>query len=83
MHSYLSDIDPRAEQAYLVVLRRLSPFDKAGLIASMIQSGRELILLNIRARHPDATDRQVFRYFAEAVLGPELALRVYGPLAEE
>jgi hypothetical protein len=82
MHSSLADTDPKAEQVYIAILRRLSAWEKAKLIADMAESGRELVLLNLRKRHPDASDEEILRYLAERMLGPELAERVYGPLPE-
>jgi hypothetical protein len=82
MHSYLVDIDPRAERVYTAILRQLSVWEKANLIADMAESGRELVLLNIRKRHPDRGEEEILRYLAERMLGPELARRVYGPLLE-
>ena len=82
MHSYLADIDPRAEQIYTAILLRLSPWQKTNLIADMVESGRELVLLNLRKRYPDADEEKILRYLAERTLGSELAKRVYGPLPE-
>ncbi len=79
MHSYLADIDTAAEQAYVAILRRLSAWEKANLIADMVESGRELVLLNLRQRYPDASEEEILRYLAERTLGSELATRVYGP----
>lgn len=82
MHGYLADIDPRAEQVYTTVLRRLSAWEKTNLIADMAESGRELVLLNLRKRYPDAGEEEILRYLAERTLGSALARRVYGPLPE-
>ncbi len=82
MHSYLADMDPEAEEVYVAILRRLSAWEKANLIADMVESGRELVLLNLRQRYPDAGEEQILRYLAERTLGSELARRVYGPLPE-
>ncbi len=79
MHSYLADIDPRAEQAYLAALRRLTALEKARLIGDMTESGRQLVLLTIRKQHPEAGEQEILRYLAERMFGPELAARVYGP----
>ena len=82
MHSYLADIDPVAERVYTAILRRLSAWEKANLITDMAESGRELVLLNIRKSHPDAGEEMVLCYLAERMLGPELAGRVDGPPPE-
>ena len=82
MHSVLADTDPKAERVYTAILRQLSVREKAELIADMAESGRELVLLSLRKRHPDASDEESLRYLAERMLGPELAGRVYGPLPE-
>ena len=82
MHSFLADTDPKAERVYTAILRRLSAWEKANLIADMAESGRELVLLNVRKRHPDTGDEEILRYLAQRMLGPELAGRVYGPLPE-
>jgi hypothetical protein len=82
MHSHLADTDPKAERVYTAILRQLTAWQKANLIADMAESGRELVLLNIRKRHPDGGEEEILRYLAECMLGPELARRVYGPLPE-
>ncbi len=82
MHSVLADTDPKAERVYTSILRQLSVGEKAELIADMAESGRELVLLSLRKRHPQASDKEILRYLAERMLGPELAGRVYGPLPE-
>ncbi len=80
MDRYLADIDPRADEVYTAILRGLSAWEKANLIAVMAESGRELLLLNIRKDHPGADEKTILRYLAERMLGPELAKRAYGPL---
>jgi HEPN domain-containing protein len=82
MHSVIADTDPKAERVYTAILRRLSAWEKANLIADMAESGRELVLLNIRKRYPQAGEEEILRYLAERMLGSELAKRVYGPLPE-
>ena len=82
VYSSLADTDPEAERVYVGILRRLTAWEKANLIASMAESGRELIILNEQKRHPNASDEDILRYLAERVLGAELANRVYGPLPE-
>lgn len=82
MYSHLADINPQAEKAYIAILGRLSPWEKANLIADMAESGRELVLLSLRKHYPEASEGQILRYLAERMLGPELAERVYGPLEE-
>jgi hypothetical protein len=83
VYSYLADMDPAAERVYLEILRRLSAWEKANLIADMAESGRELVRLNIRRDHPEASEEEMLRYFAERTLGSDLARRAYGPLPGE
>ncbi len=63
------------------IWRELPEARRLRLVFDLIETGRALALAGIRVRHPDASPEEVRRRFADLVLGPELAEKVYGPAA--
>lgn len=57
--------------------RRMSPAEKAELVASLSRGVRELATAGIRARYPGASPREQFLRLAILTLGAELARRAY------
>ena len=57
--------------------RRMSPAQKAALVASLCRSVRELALAGIRERHPGASPREQFLRLAMLTLGTDLARAAY------
>jgi hypothetical protein len=53
------------------------------MLGQMYQTVKPLTLCGLRQRHPNATETELRRRLADLLLGPELAMRVYGPLQEE
>jgi hypothetical protein len=80
MRGGLSDTDPEAERVLLEILRSSSPARKIAMAAEGWDCTRELALAGLRARHPGASERELFRRFVELVLGAALAALAYGPL---
>ena len=64
----------------LFELARQAPaWRKVELIGEMRRMACELALSGLRERHPGAPAKELRRRLAEILLGPELALRAYGP----
>ena len=74
------DTSPEVEAFLLEQLRQMAGQRKLAMIGELNQAVRQLLLGGLRARHPEATPAELQRLVADALLGPELAEKVYGPL---
>ncbi len=74
------DTSPEAEAVLLEGLRRLPPWRKLEMVGQLNQTMRQLLLIGLRQRYPEASPQELRRRLADLLLGPELAARVYGPL---
>jgi hypothetical protein len=61
------------------LLRRTPPWRRLQLADRMSATVRDLCLAGLRARHPNASDAELHRRFADLHLRPELAAKAYGP----
>ena len=82
MRTLAEDTDPKAERAWLELLRAASPARKLELVLSANRTGRLLALTGLRERHPAESPTRLRRRLADLWLGPELAAKAYGPLPE-
>ena len=80
MSELFSDTRPEAEQVMLELLRQAPAWRKLELVAQMNETVRALVMSGLRQRYPLASSEELHRRLADALLGPELAARVYGPL---
>jgi len=76
-----SDTTLDAEQRQVARWQAMSSVEIAQLVESASQAARELALAGLRARHPEASARELVARLARITLGPELATRVYPELA--
>ena len=74
------DTRPEAEQTLLRMLRQAPPWRKLEMVAQMNETVRALVLSGLHQRYPHASAVELRRRLADALLGSELAARVYGPL---
>ena len=81
MSTLFPDTRPEAERVQIELLRQAPPWRKLHMVGQMNQTVRTLALSGLRQRHPQATPEELRRRLADLLLGPELAARVYGPLA--
>jgi hypothetical protein len=79
----LSDTPPEIEKLRIELIRQMPPWKRLYLAGRMIQTVRLLALSGLRRRYPQVSDDELKRRLADLMLGPELALRVYGPLEKE
>ncbi len=79
----LSDTSPDAERLQIELMRQAPVWKKVYLVGQMIETVRLLNLSGLRQRYPNATPAELRRRLADLWLGPELAVRVYGPWEEE
>jgi hypothetical protein len=82
MPEQLSDTSPDAMRVLVGLLREAPAWRKAQMVDEMTLAVRQLVMSGLRSRHPDATEEQLRRRLADLLLGPELALRAYGPADE-
>jgi hypothetical protein len=79
MKTQSPDTSPEAEKALMELLRRTPAWRRLQLADRMSATVRELCLAGLRARHPNASEAELHRRFADLHLGPELAAKAYGP----
>lgn len=82
MRAYYPDTDPKIEQMQIELIRQMPSWKKFALIDDLNETVRALAISGIKQRNPEATPAQVQRRLADLLLGPELALKVYGPHTE-
>lgn len=78
-----SDTPPEIERLQIERLRQMPSWRKMALMAGMGQTVQILALAGLRQRYPCDTPTQRRRRLADLLLGPELAVRAYGPMLEE
>lgn len=83
MRTLAVDTSLASEQIEIELLRDMPTWRKLQLTAAMNRMVRTLALRGLRRRFPTASESELHRRLADLQLGPELALRVYGPLRTE
>jgi hypothetical protein len=73
-----SDTSPEARRVLYGLYRRMSPARKFELICDTYEMGKQLALAGLRMRHPEATEDELRRLWAQQHLGRELFEEVYG-----
>lgn len=71
------DTTEEASAQQIDLWRKMTPQQKAELVASLSRATRRLAQAGIAARYPDASPRERFLRFAILQLGCELAVKVY------
>ena len=79
MTSEYSDTSPEIAAIQMEMLRKASPARKLEMVGQMNLTVKTLALAGLRTRHPDEPPEMLRRRLADLILGPELALKVYGP----
>jgi hypothetical protein len=82
MTQVFPDTPPETERVLFAMLRDMPPWRKLEMVAQLNQAGRELALVGLRARYPNATQDELHRHLADVLLGDDVATRIYGPLLE-
>ena len=82
-HTLSPDTRPEAEAVLIKLLRQAPPWRKLHMVGQLNQTVRTLALSGLHQRHPRATPQELRRRLADLLLGPDLAVRVYGPLQEQ
>ena len=74
------DTTPEAEAVLFKLWREAPAWRKLEMMESLNQGARQLALMGLRQRFPDASPEEVRRRLASILLGEDLASRVYGPI---
>jgi hypothetical protein len=73
-----SDTRPEIAALQRSLLRKASPARKLAMLGQMNLTVKTLALSGLRSRYPQDTPSMLRRRLADLLLGPELALLVYG-----
>ncbi len=73
------DTNPEAEAFQIDLLRKAPTWKRLRAAAEMSETVMLLSRLGVARRNPGASAAELRRLTAEALLGPALAVRVYGP----
>ncbi len=73
------DTTPEAEAILFKLWREAPAWRKLQMMEALNKSARQLSLIGLKQRHPNASPEELRRRLATIVLGEELATRVYGP----
>lgn len=74
------DTSPEAEVVLFKLWRETPAWRKLEMMESLNQGARQLALMGLRQRFPDASPEELQRRLASILLGDDLASRVYGPI---
>lgn len=74
------DTSPEAEAVLFELWRETPAWRKVEMMESLNQGARQLALMGLRQRFPDASPEELQRRLASILLGDDLAGRVYGPI---
>jgi hypothetical protein len=74
------DTSPEAELFLFKLLRETPAWRKLQMMEGLNNTGRQIALIGLRSRHPNASSEELRRRLADILLGPELAAQAYGPL---
>lgn len=80
MTTISSDTSPAAQRVLVDRLRPLAAWRKLEMVAAMNAAVRQLAMVGLRQRHPDAGPGELRRRLADILLGVDLAARAFGPL---
>lgn len=82
MNTYFTDTRPEAEAVLVQLTRQAPPWRKLQMMGQLNNSARTMMMSGLRERYPHASDTELRRRLADLVLGPEVALKIYGSLDE-
>ncbi len=75
-----ADTDPAVEQIVFKFCREAPAWRKLKMAGELTEAMLLLSKSGLRNRYPKASPEQIRRLLADQILGPELAVKVYGPL---
>lgn len=77
-----ADTDAWAEDIQFKFFREAPAWRKLELAGDLTKGMMQLAESGLRNRHPNASPTEIRRLLADMLLGPELAIKVYGPLPD-
>ncbi len=80
MSVLFSDTSPAAEKVLVELLRQAPVWRKMEMLAQLNAAAHGVALAGLRRRYPQANDAELRRRLADLLLGPDLAVKVYGEL---
>lgn len=75
------DTTPEADAVLFKLWRETPAWRKLEMMEGLNQTARQMALIGLRRRFPDATPEELKRRLAVIILGEALATRVYGPIS--
>jgi hypothetical protein len=75
---WYQDTDPKALEVFFRLQREMTPSQKINLVFELNETLMGSQMAEIRARHPEASGREVFLRMAARRLDRETMIRVYG-----
>lgn len=79
----LSDTSPEQLERHAELLRAMTPTQRAAAFRAVDRGVRRMVMIRLRQRHPDATERELVIRHVAAVHGVSVARRVYGSLPQD
>ncbi|MHC4221278.1 MAG: hypothetical protein ACYST9_02560 [Planctomycetota bacterium] len=76
------DTSSQAYEILIDVYRRMPAAEKVTRIFDAYQTGKQLAMAGLRGLHPDATEENIWRFWARQNLGKKLFDQVYGDLPD-
>lgn len=73
-----NDTDPRIHALIIEGYRRMSPSQKLERVWALTRAVRELAMLDVKRRHPNADERELALHAASRWIEPELMLEAFG-----
>ncbi len=80
MTALYSDTSPAAEKVLVELLRQAPVWRKMEMLAQLNAAAQGIALAGLRRRYPQAGEAELRRRLADLLIGPELAVKVYGEL---
>ena len=80
MRTLAEDTDVKSEEVLIRLWRSASPRQKLAKMLDANRTARILALAGLRQRYPNESEIRLRRRLADLWIGPELALKAYGPL---
>ncbi len=72
------DTTPEAQAELVRRMRELSVEEKAEQVVALVQAAREMAMVGLRSRYPEASAEELRLRLAALVLGADTARKVYG-----
>jgi len=72
------DTSPQAQEMHFALMRRLPDWKRLAMALELTQATRQLVLTDICAHFPGASDDEIRRRFIARVLSREDVIRAYG-----